>query len=218
LVWSHYPGCTHTEIRQALQQSAEDLGVAGRDDIYGYGLVKAQGALDYLAANPCNDDTMCPEPEPEPPLDSDNDGLTDAEEATHGTNPNDPDSDNDGLDDGEEVHNYQTNPTEEDSDNDGLNDGQEIIAGTDPNDSDSDNDGIDDGDELDIGTDPLKEDTDGDSTIDGEDDCPLDPNKTKPGMCLFYCVDYCCIHLIPNHLILATSIIYRCLWLRSIRR
>ena len=171
MVWSHYPRCTHTEIRQALQQSAEDLGIQGRDDIYGYGLVKAKGALDYLDANPCNNDSMCPEPEP--PLDSDNDGLTNTEEDTHGT---------------------------------------------DPNDSDSDNDGIDDGDELDIGTDPLKEDTDGDSTIDGEDDCPLDPNKTKPGMCLFYCVDYCCIHLIPNHLILATSIIYRCLWLRSARR
>ena len=66
MVWSHYPGCTHTEIRKALQESAEDLGVEGRDDIYGHGLVKAKGALDWLATNPCNNDSMCPEPPPPP--------------------------------------------------------------------------------------------------------------------------------------------------------
>ncbi len=53
LVWSHYPTCTNAEIRQALQATAQDLGAAGRDNAYGYGLVQAKAAFDYLAANPC---------------------------------------------------------------------------------------------------------------------------------------------------------------------
>jgi hypothetical protein len=35
--------------------------------------------------------------------DDDNDGLSDADEGSRGTDPNDPDSDGDGMDDGEEV-------------------------------------------------------------------------------------------------------------------
>ncbi|WP_167962198.1 T9SS type B sorting domain-containing protein, partial [Saonia flava] len=38
-------------------------------------------------------------------VDTDNDGLTDGEEATLGTDPNNPDSDNDTIEDGEEVEN-----------------------------------------------------------------------------------------------------------------
>lgn len=48
LVWSHDSTWTNAQIRQALQQTAEDLGAAGRDTAYGFGLVRAKAALCYL--------------------------------------------------------------------------------------------------------------------------------------------------------------------------
>lgn len=48
LVWSANPTWTNVQIRQALTASAEDLGTAGRDVYYGYGLVRARAALTYL--------------------------------------------------------------------------------------------------------------------------------------------------------------------------
>ncbi len=48
LVWSKNPLWTNAEIRQALAVTAEDLGSAGRDNSYGWGLVNAQGALAEL--------------------------------------------------------------------------------------------------------------------------------------------------------------------------
>lgn len=48
LIWSAAPGKSNANIRQALQVTAEDLGTAGRDNSYGYGLVRAKAALDYL--------------------------------------------------------------------------------------------------------------------------------------------------------------------------
>lgn len=48
LVWSHYPDCTNEQIRAALNNSAEDKGTAGRDNKYGYGIVKAKAAFDLL--------------------------------------------------------------------------------------------------------------------------------------------------------------------------
>ncbi|MHC9512079.1 S8 family serine peptidase [Kangiella sp. M94] len=53
LVWSNFPSCTGTEIREALKATAEDQGTAGRDDYFGYGIVKAKNAYDYLSANGC---------------------------------------------------------------------------------------------------------------------------------------------------------------------
>jgi subtilisin family serine protease len=50
LIWSKYPGATNVQVRQALTSSAQDLGAAGRDTSYGYGLVQAKAALDALAA------------------------------------------------------------------------------------------------------------------------------------------------------------------------
>jgi hypothetical protein len=49
LIWSYYPTRTNADVRSALNASAEDLGVAGRDTSYGYGLVRAQAALDILS-------------------------------------------------------------------------------------------------------------------------------------------------------------------------
>ena len=53
LVWSQFPDCDNLQIRNALQQSALDLGDAGLDNVYGHGLVQAKDAVDYLTANSC---------------------------------------------------------------------------------------------------------------------------------------------------------------------
>lgn len=68
-----------------------------------------------------------------PPIDSDSDGLTDAEEKTAGTNINLIDTDNDGLSDYEEVKIYHTNPLSADTDGDGYLDGAEVKSGYNPN-------------------------------------------------------------------------------------
>ena len=52
LVWSQNPAWTNDQIRSALQATAVDLGVAGKDAAYGYGLIQAKAALDYLNAVP----------------------------------------------------------------------------------------------------------------------------------------------------------------------
>ncbi len=66
------------------------------------------------------------------PTDTDGDGLTDNEEATIGTNPNNADTDQDLLKDGEEVKTYGTDPLKMDTDNDGVDDRSELQNGTDP--------------------------------------------------------------------------------------
>ncbi len=45
LVWSVNPNLTAMEVRQILTDTAMDLGVVGRDDLYGYGLVDADAAV-----------------------------------------------------------------------------------------------------------------------------------------------------------------------------
>ncbi len=91
------------------------------------------------------------------PLDSDNDDLTDAEEAEFGTDPNNPDSDYDGLSDGKELHNLNLNPLMLDTDEDGLPDGAEVnIYRTDPTRPDTDGDGVTDMQEVQQQTDPLR--------------------------------------------------------------
>ncbi|RUO63779.1 S8 family serine peptidase [Pseudidiomarina insulisalsae] len=57
LVWSHHTTCTNNDIRAALQASAKDLGAAGRDNAYGYGLVQAKAAVDFITANGCGGGT-----------------------------------------------------------------------------------------------------------------------------------------------------------------
>lgn len=48
LVWSAAPNKTNVEIREALTSTALDLGTPGRDVYYGYGLVQAKAAVDFL--------------------------------------------------------------------------------------------------------------------------------------------------------------------------
>jgi len=53
LVWSYFPTCTGEQIRQSLNKSALDLGVAGRDAKFGYGLVQAKAAYDRIGSVGC---------------------------------------------------------------------------------------------------------------------------------------------------------------------
>jgi serine protease len=61
LVWSHEPTLSAADIRAVLAATAEDLGTAGRNNEFGYGLVQARAALDYLGGGGTD-----PDPEPEP--------------------------------------------------------------------------------------------------------------------------------------------------------
>ncbi|WP_240359172.1 adventurous gliding motility protein AgmC [Pyxidicoccus trucidator] len=104
-------------------------------------------------------------------LDTDGDGLTDAEEVTLGTDPNNPDTDGDGLPDGIEVNVGETDPLDDDSDDDGLMDGTE----------DADHDGIVDENE----TDPNDGDTDGDLLTDGLELGLTEPEGTDTDLTVF---------------------------------
>jgi subtilisin family serine protease len=57
LVWSNFPSCSGTEIRNALKATAQDAGASGKDVYFGYGIVKAKAASDYLTANGCTGST-----------------------------------------------------------------------------------------------------------------------------------------------------------------
>jgi subtilisin family serine protease len=50
LVWSYNTSWTNAQIRNALNATAKDVGTAGRDTSFGYGIVQAKAALDYLNA------------------------------------------------------------------------------------------------------------------------------------------------------------------------
>ncbi|TMO69698.1 S8 family serine peptidase [Pseudoalteromonas aurantia] len=58
LVWSHYPQCSNKQIRNILNITAKDKGAAGKDTSYGYGIVQAKAAYDYIAQNGCSDDPV----------------------------------------------------------------------------------------------------------------------------------------------------------------
>lgn len=105
--------------------------------------------------------------------DSDEDGLSDAEEIRIGTDPMNPDTDGDGLDDHTEAYIVYSDPLTADADGDADEDGitniDEVgVWGTDPASSDSDSDGISDIEEIQTtGTDPNNPDSDDDGVIDG---------------------------------------------------
>ncbi len=93
--------------------------------------------------------------------DSDGDGLTDAQEASIGTDPQLADTDNNGITD-----------DNEDSDSDGVSNIQEIIDGTDPAVSsfDPDGDGLTNTEEASLGTDPNLADSDFNGISDADED------------------------------------------------
>jgi subtilisin family serine protease len=53
LVWSHNLNCTAAQLRNSLNKSAQDLGPAGRDTKFGFGLVQAKAADTRIKASGC---------------------------------------------------------------------------------------------------------------------------------------------------------------------
>lgn len=73
LVWGNNPNCTVQQLRNGLNASAQDKGSNGRDNYYGYGIVKAKDADNYLK-NVCG--TPPPNYAPEADFSSNVNGLT----------------------------------------------------------------------------------------------------------------------------------------------
>lgn len=137
------PGDSGGEAEGICMECPEDLRIAA-EDCDGDGL-KPEGGGEL---DPDDCDT-----------DSDDDGLTDAEELT--ACKDDPSSDEEGT---------PSDLTSADTDSDGLSDGDEVrVYGTNPCLTDSDEDGLEDADELPLGLNPADEDTDGDTHLDGEE-------------------------------------------------
>merc|ERR1712038_760377 len=54
LLWNKFPGCTGSEIREALEEGAIDHGTPGRDDFYGHGIMNYHRSVNYLTnVKPC---------------------------------------------------------------------------------------------------------------------------------------------------------------------
>jgi serine protease len=64
-IWSSKPSATNAEIRSAMTSTAEDLGTAGRDNSFGWGLVRTANAIAALNGG----GTTPPPPPPPPPAD-----------------------------------------------------------------------------------------------------------------------------------------------------
>lgn len=54
LVWSNHPQCTNTQIRNVLNLTAERRGTSGRNTSYGWGIVRAKAAHDWITNNGCD--------------------------------------------------------------------------------------------------------------------------------------------------------------------
>lgn len=60
-VWSHFPNCNASQIRNVLNFTATDIGAEGKDHEFGHGLVDAKAAYDFIAANGCDvPESTCP--------------------------------------------------------------------------------------------------------------------------------------------------------------
>ena len=167
LILEANPNLLPGEVRFILRESAredcfsdnlDDFDENGYSEFYGYGLINAEAAIDYVL----NEYQR---------TDSDNDGFYNAEEKVWGTDILNSDSDGDGIPDGWEFRNLLEPSNEEDYDDDfdgdGLTNLQEYNNDTDPNDSDSDDDGLSDGEEVNTYyTNPNDSDSDNDGCDD----------------------------------------------------
>lgn len=53
LLWSRHPSCTNTDIRNAIESGAKDLGTPGRDNFFGSGLANYWSADSYIMGQAC---------------------------------------------------------------------------------------------------------------------------------------------------------------------
>ena len=67
ILWSKFPDKANWQVRQALAATAIDIGVPGRDVDYGYGLVNAPAAYEYLEDLPAGPMTPPPTRAPTSP-------------------------------------------------------------------------------------------------------------------------------------------------------
>lgn len=136
LLLSQFPEATLEQVREVIRSNAVDIldpeGVGS--NLIGYDQYSGFGRLRMVVPASLPDLG---------PLDSDGDGLSDAQEEAVGTDPLNSDTDGDGLTDYQEL------------DWDGDPSGYDAGLDTDPLNSDSDSDGIIDGTESQAGSNPL---------------------------------------------------------------
>lgn len=181
LVLSNTPTLNVEEVETIMRLTTVDLGAPGYDTTYGWGLLNARAAVNFIldcngngiadsddiasgTSTDCNENRI-PD-DCEPLRDCNDNAVLDACDIAFGTSS---DCDDNGIPD----------ECEDDTDGDGVIDICDPCPADNPDDTDGD--GLCDSD------DPCPEDnpddTDGDGICDSDDGCPLDGNKNAPGVC-----------------------------------
>jgi hypothetical protein len=52
-IWAKFPNCPSDVVRKSIEVTAKDLGPPGKDPMYGYGLLQAEAAYEWLAKQEC---------------------------------------------------------------------------------------------------------------------------------------------------------------------
>ena len=180
-VWSTDPRMADTDGDGLTDFEETTLGTSPRNpDTDGDGMNDGWEQT-YVSVGflPATDNDIDADPGNDFDADPDEDGLTNGEECTLGTNPLAPDSDGDGLSDDQELA-IGTDPAVFDTDMDGLVDGQELSIGTNPVQPDSDGDGMNDGWEFTHsagGFNPAS-----DNAVDSNPDNDIDADPDRDGL------------------------------------
>ena len=184
-MWAHYLDNATVQLSRGYDGQAYAAWVQGIDfsRIEFFNDVDGDGLPDFWEQQIVDarlDDSIGILADVLPEDDFDQDGLTNAQEYSLGTDVTDADSDGDGFDDFYEFR-LGTSPIGLDTDGDGLIDSEEARYGSDVHSVDSDGDGIWDGYEVSVlGTHPLLLDSDGDGIPDNQEESFRDPSSEVP--------------------------------------